>query len=247
MNKSSLLLCAICTSVLWLNTNAQAALVTVPGKFENVDGPHNNMIPFSSGSLFTQGAGMRYQQVYSSSEFGVGGIIDAIRFRLDEDLGASFATLDIDIQIDLSYAATTVATVSKTFANNIGAGLVTVLDTPRLSLSGTTAAGLNPFNIVIDVDNFFNYDPKMGDLLVDIRLRNNPITSLFDLVTSSPVTSRIYTLGPTSAVGDAEGVDAAVGTGLVTQFEIQAVPVPAAFWLFGSGLLSLIGIARRKA
>ena len=27
---------------------------------------------------------------------------------------------------------------------------------------------------------------------------------------------------------------------------ITAVPVPAAFWLFGSGLLGLIGIARRK-
>ena len=29
--------------------------------------------------------------------------------------------------------------------------------------------------------------------------------------------------------------------------EIQAVPVPAAVWLFGSGLLGLVGMARRKA
>ncbi len=28
--------------------------------------------------------------------------------------------------------------------------------------------------------------------------------------------------------------------------EVQAVPVPAAVWLFGSGLLGLVGIARRK-
>ena len=27
---------------------------------------------------------------------------------------------------------------------------------------------------------------------------------------------------------------------------IQAVPVPAAVWLFGSGLLGLVGMARRK-
>ena len=30
-------------------------------------------------------------------------------------------------------------------------------------------------------------------------------------------------------------------------FLVKAVPVPAAVWLFGSGLLGLIGIARRKA
>jgi len=28
---------------------------------------------------------------------------------------------------------------------------------------------------------------------------------------------------------------------------VGAVPVPAAVWLFGSGLLGLIGVARRKA
>ncbi len=28
---------------------------------------------------------------------------------------------------------------------------------------------------------------------------------------------------------------------------ISAVPVPAAVWLFGSGLLGLVGVARRKA
>lgn len=34
---------------------------------------------------------------------------------------------------------------------------------------------------------------------------------------------------------------------LVTGDPISAVPVPAAVWLFGSGLLGLVGIARRKA
>ena len=31
-----------------------------------------------------------------------------------------------------------------------------------------------------------------------------------------------------------------------TSFSVSAVPVPAAVWLFGSGLLGLIGVARRK-
>ena len=35
-------------------------------------------------------------------------------------------------------------------------------------------------------------------------------------------------------------------SGVVVFAEVQTVPVPAAIWLFGSGLLGLVGIARRK-
>lgn len=35
--------------------------------------------------------------------------------------------------------------------------------------------------------------------------------------------------------------------GLDLRLELTAVPVPAAVWLFGSGLLGLVGIARRKS
>ena len=31
-----------------------------------------------------------------------------------------------------------------------------------------------------------------------------------------------------------------------TRFEVTPVPVPAAIWLFGSGLLGLVGVARRR-
>jgi len=35
--------------------------------------------------------------------------------------------------------------------------------------------------------------------------------------------------------------------GTVLSVDIKVVPVPAAVWLFGSGLLGLVGVARRKA
>jgi len=39
-----------------------------------------------------------------------------------------------------------------------------------------------------------------------------------------------------------------VGTSVAAKLgEVSVVPVPAAVWLFGSGLLGLVGIARRKA
>ena len=34
--------------------------------------------------------------------------------------------------------------------------------------------------------------------------------------------------------------------GTVVEVDVQVIPVPAAVWLFGSGLLGLVGIARRK-
>jgi len=45
-----------------------------------------------------------------------------------------------------------------------------------------------------------------------------------------------YAMGPNSLGG---GV-------AIASFQVAAVPVPAAVWLFGSGLLGLMGIARRK-
>jgi hypothetical protein len=42
-------------------------------------------------------------------------------------------------------------------------------------------------------------------------------------------------------------VDGVFDNSISDAFTVSAIPVPAATWLFGSGLLALIGIARRKA
>lgn len=65
----------------------------------------------------------------------------------------------------------------------------------------------------------------------------------------------VFLLASTDNNGDGIlGVPMATGgpfSGFNSNFNLQGtltpVPVPAAFWLFGSGLLGLIGIARRKA
>lgn len=46
-------------------------------------------------------------------------------------------------------------------------------------------------------------------------------------------------------MADALGVDSGYAAGDFA-FSLTAVPVPAAVWLFGSGLLALVGVARRK-
>ena len=37
-----------------------------------------------------------------------------------------------------------------------------------------------------------------------------------------------------------------VGGGVSTYSDVSAVPVPAAVWLFGTGVLGLVGVGRRK-
>ncbi|MHB1142268.1 MAG: cohesin domain-containing protein [Sulfuricaulis sp.] len=49
-----------------------------------------------------------------------------------------------------------------------------------------------------------------------------------------------------NALGDANG-DPLAATTMSGSVTVTAVPIPAAIWLFGSGLLGLIGMARRKA
>lgn len=41
--------------------------------------------------------------------------------------------------------------------------------------------------------------------------------------------------------------DITVGNNLVTLTDVQPVPIPAALWLFGSALLGLVGVSRRKS
>ena len=62
--------------------------------------------------------------------------------------------------------------------------------------------------------------------------------------------------GPTLYTGDVNstigihmnfGLSAGDSATFITSFEIVPVPVPAAVWLFASGLLGLVGITRRKA
>lgn len=240
---------------LWLSS-AHGFAVTVPGGLAATDGNSDNGLPFNLGATPAFGPSMRYQQIYSASQFGAGGVIDQIAFRVNGALGSpgfspspSFATSGIDIRIDLGYAATTVSTASPNFASNIGPGLVTVLDTVNLSLSGTGGASVNPFDVIIDVADLFVYNPALGDLLLDIRMRNAPITVQFDAAgfSTQSVTARIWS--DFSSVADPTGrVNFNNETnpyGLVTRFELQSVPEPTSLALL-SLVLAGLAFSRRR-
>ena len=81
-----------------------------------------------------------------------------------------------------------------------------------------------PFDVVIDVANLFDYDPALGDLLVDIEMRNSPLTTFFDISAfPSDAVRRIYQTSVTNPIGQGP-----FANGLVTRFDM--IPPPLADW-----------------
>jgi subtilisin family serine protease len=189
----------------------------VPGNLANTNANSPNNFPFN---IFGFASQMHYQQIYAASQLGSGGAIDAVRFRRFVNF-PTFGPTTIDAKISLGYAATTVATVAPTFANNVGTGgLVTVFD-GTMTISSTGSGSPNPFDVVIPAGDLFNYDPTRGDLLLDIQMRNAPSTTLFDAsgFGQQSATARVYanSLAATSGTINANGESQPFG--LVTRID----------------------------
>ncbi|MCU0963102.1 MAG: S8 family serine peptidase, partial [Pirellulaceae bacterium] len=172
---------------------------------------------------------MRYQQIYAALQFPNGGVIDEIRFRRFSG-SEPFTDLQLDVQIRLSYAATSVTTASTAFAQNVGENVTTVYD--GLLVLSSTDDGTNmplSFDVVIDVDDAFVYDPARGDLLVDFFVRDSNYAAVtYFAATDDPAvdaaTTRIFS---SYSVDDEYGTRGLYGGGpygLVTQIVFDTPP-----------------------
>jgi extracellular elastinolytic metalloproteinase len=196
---------------------AVAQAPVVPSHRALTEGNSSNNFPFNIGGNNPTAPSMRYQQIYARAEFGQAGLITALRFRRDGG-ALAFSTSGISVQINLGYAATSYASPSTTFANNIGAGTTTVLDTTNLTLSSSSTESPRTFDVVIPLTTPFFYDPAQGDLLLDIFMRNSPTTRSFDTSVQGQqnVTRRITATSVTATTGT---IDSSF-SGLVTRFDM---------------------------
>jgi len=121
--------------------------------------------------------------------------------------------------------------------------------TGALTLSSAGQTGTpNPFDVVINLQTGFLYDPTAGNLLMDvIALAGviSPITALDAQNTVGDGVSRIYAFDdlPTMATDTSS-------LGLITQFTtgpVNPVPEPGTLALFGLGLAGLGFAQRRKS
>jgi hypothetical protein len=239
---------------------AQAGPVSVvaPNANASVEGNSNNGFPFNL-SMFSISS-MRYQQVYDSSQFGAFGgpmEITAIVFRPDGSFGSAFASTLSDVRIDLSTTSKSSATITNTFASNVGGDDTIVYggaSGSSLSLSSSDTGGPpRNFDITINLTTPFLYDPANGNLLLDVRNFGGGRTTQFDSVFGAVGTSRVFT-EDTNGVNDTTGGSDSpdFGGGLVTEFiaspPTTATPEPASLTLMLVGVGGLLGarLARRR-
>jgi hypothetical protein len=230
---------------------AQAEILTVPNNLSSIEGNADNSLPFSTET--------RYQQVFAASEFAFlsePALITKISFRPDAIYGEPFSARIRDIQLALSTTNAAVDRLSQIFANNIGSD-ETIVYRGALSLSSAfigSATGPKAFDVSINLQNPFLYDPNLGNLLLDVTnfLYNSEVFSLDAQNEVGDSISRRYTYVSNSpaAVGSDDGDPRSFGnsTGLVTQFTITPIPkpVPESSSILGLSIIGFTALITKK-
>jgi len=186
----------------------------------------------------------RDQIIMDGSLFtGFGGpvVIDSLAFRLDKDASATSASFD-DIQVRLSTALTTVATLSTTLANNIGPDETTVFSGPLTLTSSAGAGNPSDFDLLIPFLVPFQYDPTAGDLLLDWQYTANFGGSSFRIDfnhhNANPFRNIVTYAEDSRPAPNGIAEDMLRGGSPIMQFSVSpAVPEPATL------LLALLGLA----
>jgi hypothetical protein len=177
-------------------------------------------------------------------------------FCLAGGMRAKFATWLIAAAVSFPFSTASAGTVDfspTTLTTNINGCVSTGVDRE------CNPAGINLMDSEDDTINLFSLDADVYgfDVIVDSSglppydtsdigsanvLLNGDFVGI--LSTASPSVSAVFVDPSLAQVIQIVNTDAAL---LNYDFYTTPVPVPAAAWLFGSGLLGLIGVARRKA
>lgn len=139
---------------------------------------------------------------------------------------------------DLSDA--TLLQLSSLTATSASGDFATTISFPPPTGAAGNSANLAAFT---DVSNFFTIAGWQLDL-TSLSI-SDQTASLLTLAGAGVISGNGF--DATIVNWTFSGDDAYTNSMTITSTGIAAVPVPAAVWLFGSGLLGLVGIARRKA
>jgi hypothetical protein len=172
--------------------------------------------------------------VYDASQFhsiSNGGSILEIRFRLNAPcFEAAFATIS-NLQVNLSTTSKSPDTLSPVFAENPGSDDTVVFGPRQIVIGNSCGGGVPPedFRLGIGFTSPFFYNPKAGNLLVDIRNISGSSEDR-DLLTidGHSVTADAVSSIFSSGVGS-QRADTVSSFGFVTLFSTFPIPEVAIF------------------
>jgi len=227
-------------AVLLLSASVQAApiVIVTPNAQATVEGNTANSFPFGSASH-------RYQQIYGAEAFGAlpgPSLLSKIAFRpngtntgvLGSNLGKAFSGI-YSMTVHLSTSSFTPDNLPSTFDAAHGADKTQVVDGATLSSSFTgPPGGPMDFDIMLQLEAPFVYDPTQGSLLLEVRLWNvsGDLSGYLDVQeVNGDSVSRSWTQNHNGGGGSRDT------RGLVTQFTFIPAPAWGAVPLLGALVL----------
>lgn len=201
-----------------------------------------NCYPFMCNDSGTNvGPSIDYQQVYSSTAFSGATTITSITWYFDANDGGNALAIGGTYTFSWGYAAfNSVNNLSTNLPSNYISG-------PNLLGTATIPAGGINDNPTLTLSGFtaFTYDPSLGNLLLEISVTNQDNVpngsgnGYNEADNSGTVTSRAYCLTNAGCFADSVGLVTTFGTG-------SGVPEPGTLVMFGSGIIGIAGVLRRK-
>lgn len=189
------LLVALAPLSLIAPTTAQVKYAVSPAGYEFQAANSGNTFPLGRTSA-------SYQQIHDSVDMGAlnGGqpmILGGMHFRPAKSY--SMTARSFEVQITLSVTNVTAASMSTTFASNLGASTSVVLPYTKMSLPAGAGNGSNPNAPLwkFPFKNIFIYSAASGNLCWDWRQRNSTSTTntFFDYTSLNPTNATLASVG----------------------------------------------------
>jgi hypothetical protein len=188
------------------------------------------------------GPSILYQEAYNSSFFPGSVTIHSLQFQFAQPSGGSPVILGGTYNFSLGYSAVGLA-LGTTLSSNF-MGPPTAVGTFTIPAGGINFGTLLTFNLTTP----FAYNPATADLLLEVDVANQDNVAAGSgngyNWAENPVmqVARAFCLTNGGCFAGPHGLP----DGLVTTFNATTIPEPGTLVMFGSGLIGLAGIARRK-
>jgi hypothetical protein len=232
---------SIMSLALFISTSlrsAEGAQIVVPNEYQNTEAPAGGAIPTGP---------FRFQQVFAASQFA--GLpsgqrtIVSFAMRPDASVTAPISFTLADTVLKMSTTSRKPGELSTAFSENVGTDEVVVFQGDlSFSIANTgPAEGPKNFDMVLQLQTPFTYDPTKGNLIFELVTRGTElvVSQMTDFV-SAP--SSIFE----EVAAFTEGAQVATGRWGGNVIGFTFVPEPSCVSLFCVGIFTFACCNRRR-